>query len=165
MTDHYVPGFDDLPPDETWAGEVPAGQSTAPLTVIGGAQAPQADEMEYDVMVQQNLMLEEIRDLQAQGNVKLERIAQALERLAARGQTPAPQAAAQSVAQGAGQASGNSTGAIPWGAGPALPTDWLCPVHGQMKIVPAGTSQRTGKAYQAFVACPERGCNERPPRQ
>ncbi len=38
-----------------------------------------------------------------------------------------------------------------------------CPVHHvAWKTVPAGTSQRTGKPYSAFLACPERGCNEKP---
>jgi hypothetical protein len=36
-------------------------------------------------------------------------------------------------------------------------------IHGQpWKIVPAGISERTGKPYKAFAACPERGCKERP---
>ena len=39
----------------------------------------------------------------------------------------------------------------------------FCPVHRvPWKTVPAGTSKRTGAAYSAFLACPERGCNERP---
>ena len=41
---------------------------------------------------------------------------------------------------------------------------WNCPVHGGHRIVPAGFSQRTGKAYDAFMACAARGCNEKPPR-
>lgn len=41
---------------------------------------------------------------------------------------------------------------------------WRCPLHGQAKIVPAGVSQRTGQPYSSFVACPVRGCPERPPR-
>ena len=39
----------------------------------------------------------------------------------------------------------------------------FCPVHRvPWKTVPAGTSKRTGAAYSAFLACPERGCNEKP---
>ena len=41
---------------------------------------------------------------------------------------------------------------------------WVCPVHGGRKVVPAGVSARTGQPYNAFVACAERGCNEKPPR-
>ena len=38
-----------------------------------------------------------------------------------------------------------------------------CPVHRQpWRTVPAGVSKKTGQPYQAFLACPERGCNERP---
>lgn len=38
-----------------------------------------------------------------------------------------------------------------------------CPVHRlAWRTVPAGVSKRTGRPYQAFVACPEAGCDERP---
>ena len=38
-----------------------------------------------------------------------------------------------------------------------------CPIHHQpWKTVPAGVSKRTGAPYGAFLACPERGCEERP---
>jgi len=38
-----------------------------------------------------------------------------------------------------------------------------CPVHHQpWRTVPAGTSKKTGRPYDAFLACPERGCDERP---
>jgi hypothetical protein len=40
-----------------------------------------------------------------------------------------------------------------------------CPVHGKpWKVVPAGVSKKTQKPYNAFYACSERGCNERPIR-
>lgn len=46
-----------------------------------------------------------------------------------------------------------------------------CPVHGvDWKLVPAGTSRTkfnadgSPKRFNAFWTCPERGCNERPPR-
>ena len=41
---------------------------------------------------------------------------------------------------------------------------WSCPIHHGSKVVPAGVSKKTGKPYQAFVACSEPGCNEKPPR-
>lgn len=35
----------------------------------------------------------------------------------------------------------------------------ICPEHGvQAKLVPAGVSKKTGKAYTEFWACPEPGC-------
>ena len=38
-----------------------------------------------------------------------------------------------------------------------------CPVHHvNWKVVPAGVSKRTGAAYSAFLACPERGCDQKP---
>jgi hypothetical protein len=38
-----------------------------------------------------------------------------------------------------------------------------CPVHSlPWRTVPAGTSKRTGRPYQSFLACPEPGCDERP---
>jgi hypothetical protein len=41
-----------------------------------------------------------------------------------------------------------------------------CPIHNlDWRVVPAGVSRATGKPYQAFKACPERGCQERPPRE
>ena len=41
---------------------------------------------------------------------------------------------------------------------------WQCPIHHGNKIVPAGVSSRTGRPYDAFVACSEPGCDEKPPR-
>ena len=41
---------------------------------------------------------------------------------------------------------------------------WSCPEHAAVEAVPAGRSQRTGNAYPAFFACPERGCDEKGPR-
>ena len=47
----------------------------------------------------------------------------------------------------------------------SAPADTLCPVHHvAFKTVPAGTSKRTGKPYEAFLACPATGCNEKPRR-
>ena len=40
-----------------------------------------------------------------------------------------------------------------------------CPVHRvPWRMVPAGVSKKTGNAYKAFLACPERGCDQRPPQ-
>lgn len=41
---------------------------------------------------------------------------------------------------------------------PAPADNWKCPVHGGAKVVPAGVSTKTGKAYSAFRACPQYGC-------
>ena len=39
-----------------------------------------------------------------------------------------------------------------------------CPVHRvPWRSVPAGISKKTGRAYQAFLACGVPGCDERPP--
>jgi hypothetical protein len=39
-----------------------------------------------------------------------------------------------------------------------------CPVHHEpWKTVPAGVSKRSGRPYAEFRACPEPGCDERPP--
>lgn len=56
---------------------------------------------------------------------------------------------------------------VSWGGSQpqTLNTGWVCPVHGLNKVVPAGVSKKTGKPYDAFIACPAQGCNEKPPRQ
>ena len=56
------------------------------------------------------------------------------------------------------------SGPFPPIGGGQPPAPWVCPVHHSWKMVPAGFSQRTGKAYDAFIACPASGCNEKPPR-
>jgi hypothetical protein len=39
-----------------------------------------------------------------------------------------------------------------------------CPVHRlPWRMVPAGISRKSGRPYGAFLACPEPGCDERPP--
>lgn len=43
-------------------------------------------------------------------------------------------------------------------------SQWVCPIHGSWKMVPAGVSRKTGKPYAAFMACSSPGCNEKPPR-
>lgn len=54
---------------------------------------------------------------------------------------------------------------VSWGGSQPVDTGgWVCPVHGTSKVVPAGVSKRTNKPYDAFVACPERGCDQKPPR-
>jgi hypothetical protein len=48
---------------------------------------------------------------------------------------------------------------------PPLPRmAWTCPVHHGSRVVPAGVSKRTGNTYEAFLACAEPGCDEKPPR-
>ena len=47
----------------------------------------------------------------------------------------------------------------------AGPPPWVCPVHGTVKVVPAGVSSRTGKPYDSFLSCTERDCSEKPPRK
>lgn len=42
---------------------------------------------------------------------------------------------------------------------------WVCPVHGTSKVIPAGVSKKTGRPYEAFTACGETGCNEKPARR
>lgn len=56
---------------------------------------------------------------------------------------------------------------VSWGGTQPQPlnTAWVCPTHGQAKVVPAGVSKKTQRPYDAFVACPAQGCNEKPPRQ
>lgn len=40
-----------------------------------------------------------------------------------------------------------------------------CPVHRvPWKMVPAGISKKNNRPYNAFLACPERGCDQRPPQ-
>ena len=39
----------------------------------------------------------------------------------------------------------------------------LCPAHRvPWRVVPAGVSKRTGRAYAEFKACPETGCDQKP---
>jgi len=40
---------------------------------------------------------------------------------------------------------------------------WICPIHEEVKTVPAGVSQKTGRRYNAFRACPVPGCDEKEP--
>lgn len=47
---------------------------------------------------------------------------------------------------------------------PPEPEGW-CPVHDvNWRLVPGGVSKKTGRPYNSFWACPEKGCNERPQR-
>jgi hypothetical protein len=51
----------------------------------------------------------------------------------------------------------------PWPLGLNPEPSGRCPVHHTpWKIVPAGISKKTGKPYEAFQACSEAGCNEKP---
>ena len=44
-------------------------------------------------------------------------------------------------------------------------SNWVCPEHQQVKFVPPGVSNKTGKAYSGFFCCPVKGCEQRPPRE
>ena len=37
-----------------------------------------------------------------------------------------------------------------------------CPIHGQPWKLVAGGVSKAGRAYDAFIACPERGCKQKP---
>ncbi len=37
---------------------------------------------------------------------------------------------------------------------------WVCPTHKKNRVIPAGVSNKTGKPYNSFRACPEAFCNE-----
>ena len=40
-----------------------------------------------------------------------------------------------------------------------------CPKHNvEFKLIPAGVSRKTNRPYVAFFTCPERDCNEKPPK-
>ena len=42
----------------------------------------------------------------------------------------------------------------------------VCPEHGQpWREIPAGVSTKTGEPYEAFTACPVRGCRQKPPKK
>lgn len=42
---------------------------------------------------------------------------------------------------------------------------WRCPTHGTgARLIPAGTSKTSGKAYPAFYVCQIANCKEKPPR-
>jgi hypothetical protein len=162
-----------LPDEEPEAIPVAPGQESMDLTPA--APAP----------VQQSVDDDEFRSLVIRGMTKmatqLERIAIAVERpqpaapAAPAGdwqlrQPPPPQGQVASTPgapiQGAQPPPQGVTG------GPIDPTQvpgygWVCPVHGGWKVVPPGvakTGPRAGQPYPAFIACPERGCNQKPPR-
>lgn len=55
-------------------------------------------------------------------------------------------------------------------AGQPMQSPWVCPQHGQFKVVPGGVSKTkrdeygNPKPYDAFFSCTVQGCNEKPPR-
>ena len=83
-----------------------------------------------------------------------------------------PEGAKVSVQSG-GQASGQQPRAFTPRPDPEFPGwDPLCPQHGvEWTLRPAGVSRTkvdesgNPKRYNAFWACPERGCNEKPERR
>lgn len=42
-------------------------------------------------------------------------------------------------------------------------SDWVCPEHGGARVVPAGTSKKTGKPYPAFRVCVRQDCDQKEP--
>ena len=42
---------------------------------------------------------------------------------------------------------------------------WVCPKHGQSRVVPAGVAKKTGKPYSAFRVCGVDDCGEMAPRR
>ena len=60
-------------------------------------------------------------------------------------------------------ASGPALAALPPVRTPQAVQSDVCPIHGTpWKVVPAGVSKKTGKAYDAFRACSTQGCDQRP---
>lgn len=60
--------------------------------------------------------------------------------------------------------------AAPMGIPVGMVPEWICPIHNDVQIIPAGTSKRTNRQYPAFYGCPIPGCDEtggniRPPVQ
>ena len=76
---------------------------------------------------------------------------------------PQPVAAAPAVAQQT-IAQATAGGEAPTGEAPAPQGEtvqsWVCPIHGNGRIQPAGVSKRTGKPYSAFWVCDEPGCRQ-----
>jgi hypothetical protein len=40
---------------------------------------------------------------------------------------------------------------------------WACPLHNSVKLVPAGISRKSNRAYDAFLACDVAGCDQKGP--
>lgn len=61
---------------------------------------------------------------------------------------------------------GGAAPARPFVERPAPPKPvGYCPDHDvEWRLVPGGISKKTGKPYNPFWACPERGCNNKPPK-
>ena len=81
--------------------------------------------------------------------------------------TPAPQTAAVAPVPQVGlppqPIQQQVTGPVVPPPQPIAGAAWLCPLHNDTKIVPGGVSQRTGRAYNAFYACPVPGCDQKGP--
>jgi hypothetical protein len=159
---------------EEWEGVVPEEEELAPIPVAPGqvGMLPEVVEpVQYeatightsdpDVMAElaalKVLAEQAVRGLISVAN-KTERILNIIDRPAI-AQTAAPTTDSwQLNAPPAYQAGAPIQGGPPAGA------SWVCPVHNQVKTVPAGFSQRTQKPYPAFLACPVQGCQQKPPR-
>ena len=67
------------------------------------------------------------------------------------------------VSTGGGAGGGGDRPFVPRPDPPFPSWDPACPTHDlEWKLVPAGTSRKSGKRYNAFWACPAQGCNEKP---
>jgi hypothetical protein len=76
-----------------------------------------------------------------------------------------PDDAIAPVEQG-GSSSPTQLHSLPAPAAPAPSggPEWVCPLHGSSKWVPPGVSKKTGREYSGFLACPQSGCDQKPPR-
>jgi hypothetical protein len=96
------------------------------------------------------------------GPAPRDRVADALERIA----TALEQSVLERIqpVQNAPQRPAPGLAPLPPVATPGAPFDG-CPIHQvPWKVVPAGVSKKTGKAYDSFRACSVSGCDQRPPR-
>jgi hypothetical protein len=182
MSPTEEPKFDDLPPEAALeigdpiepipdSNIVPIGGREAqyPRDQVGRDDDPEEEAVQQATADTIALTLESIDEGIKAFNIKLERLVQVAERLVPGspnmtiGQTP--QAVTGTATQTAqGQAGGQGT---PWQlpAQQAQMPEWVCPIHGTFKIVPAGVSKKPPfRAYDAFMVCSEQGCDQRPPR-
>lgn len=100
-------------------------------------------------------------------NLKIERIAQALEKAGNRPEVPwmaTPPGQMPPFRTEPAPPTNIVTAQAPAGtiSVPSAPPAWICPVHGTPpRLVPAGTNRTTNKPYPAFWACSTYGCREK----
>ena len=148
-----------VPPEE-YEGDIP--EEFGQPVILGQANVVGV-EVQYDATVQTNLLLEEISGkldeliLAIRGGSPLAPPAQNVPSVSTQDWQVGMQAAVMPQ-----QGQPISGVQVPQTGDPS--PGWVCPLHGQRKVVPAGISRRTNKPYSAFAACPIQGCNEKPPR-